>query len=70
MIAEGDDADAKRGCEVGSDAPGANAGGSLDISWLNARANDRVRMKMEQELWAKAAAFVQKVGTDNMEVEA
>jgi hypothetical protein len=70
LIAEGDDGDAKRGCAIGSDAPGANAGGSLDISWLNARAHDRVGMKMEQELWAKAAAFVQKVETDNMEVDA
>lgn len=61
LIAPGNERDAKRGQAAGSDEREIVAGGPLDVSWLNARAKDPVRLKMEKELWSKARAFVEEL---------
>jgi hypothetical protein len=33
----------------------------LDVSWLNARAKDTVRLKMEKDLWSKARVLVEEL---------
>ena len=61
LIAPGNERDAKRGRAAGSDEREVVAGGSLDVSWLNARAKDAVGLQMEKELWSRARALVEEL---------
>ena len=73
LIQEGTAKDARDAAQV--TATGTHSGGdmgTLDPSWLNSRAKDRVGKGMEEELWAKARALVerlQKENTHDSEVE-
>lgn len=61
LIVPGNDRDAKRGRTIGGeDAQRPAGGGSLDSSWLNARANRTVEQGMEREIWARARELVEK----------
>jgi len=58
LIQPGDERDAKRGRTIGGENVGRGGGGSLDTSWLNARASDKVGEGMDAELWKTARQFV------------
>lgn len=66
LIREGTAKDARDAAHVtATGTQGAGDMGALDPSWLNSRAKDRVGKGMEEELWGKARALVERLQKGN-----
>jgi Mediator complex protein len=61
LIEPGDDKDTKAGRALGGGNTGRSGGGSLDPSWLNARADDHVDITIRRELVDQAKGFLKRV---------
>lgn len=61
LIQEGDDKDTRAGRTLGATETGRRGGGSLDPSWLNARADSSIELKMRKELAAQTREFLDRM---------
>jgi hypothetical protein len=61
LIEEGTEKDAKAGRSLGSTDVARRGGGALDPSWLNARADTSVELKMRKELLERQKQFLERM---------